>query len=74
MKDDKRYWLYVGNPGVAMLHRSDCGRCNDGRGNRPDNDHTKVNWYGFYATRGAADDAARSGGWELSEDICISWD
>lgn len=29
----ERYWVYVNEPNnKALIHRSDCGHCNDGRG------------------------------------------
>ena len=73
MQQQLRYWIYTGTPGVVMLHRSDCGRCKDGKGPVQDADHIGFNWYGFYPTRGTAIDAAASLGQKVSEDVCMNW-
>ena len=70
----RRYWLYTGTPGVTTLHRSDCGNCGDGKGRIPGTTtHIAQDWYGFYATRGAAIDAAASLGNQVREDVCMTW-
>ena len=69
-----RYWIYTGTPGVAKIHRSSCGHCLDGKGGGQKAEHIGAFWYGFYATKGAALDAAEAGGWELQEDGCMRWE
>lgn len=71
----RRYWIYTGTSGVSVLHRSDCGNCGDGKGRFPGTvtHHIAPDWYGFYATRGAAIDAAASLGNEVREDVCMNW-
>ena len=66
-----RYWIYAGVAGVATIHRSDCGHCDDAGMSAG---QIKEWWYGFYATRGAALDAARTlGGARVNWDRCMDW-
>ena len=74
MTDRLRYWIYIGVSGTATVHRSDCGHCNDGKGRESRAAHIETHWYGFYATRGAAIDAVDILGYQLNEDVCVSWD
>ena len=74
MAQDKRFWLYLGNPDIAMLHRSDCGHCNNGHG-RPDSPASVMAfWYGPYLTKGAAFDVAEAEGRKLQKDVCAGWE
>ena len=73
MEHKLQYWIYTGTPSVAMIHRSDCGNCNGGKGKIQKVGHIGDYWYGFYPTRGNAIDAAASLGGEVREDVCVSW-
>ena len=73
MPENIRYWLYTGNAGYGVIHKSSCAWCNNGKGIKSDIDHIAPGWYGFYATKGAAVDAAehwRVIPWECS--YCIT--
>ena len=69
-----RYWMYVGEWGVARIHRSDCGQCVDGKGPFQRAPHIGRDWYGFYPTRGTAIDAATATGYNIDEHLCVNWD
>ena len=73
MQQRLRYWIYTGTPNVAMIHRSDCGHCNDGKGQAKKAGHIADLWYGFYPTKGTAIDAGVSLGGDVVEDVCMNW-
>ena len=59
------YWVNAYEPSAATIHRSSCGYCKDGKG--PTGGilpHIALNWYGPYASRGAALDVIEAKGWE----------
>ena len=52
-----------------------CGHLQRRQGQRVESrSHWETHWYGFYATRGAAIDAVDILGYQLNEDVCVSWD
>ena len=71
-----RYWIYLGSPGDSIvIHRSDCGKCNDGKGVHRTLTHgIAPSWRGPYLTRGAAMDAVSTHhSAEAHEHLCMSW-
>ena len=65
-----RYWIYAADRSQVVIHRSDCSWCHDGKGRDGTAPHISRDWYGFYATRGAAADAVDAMGWEIYSGSC----
>lgn len=60
-----KYWVNIGTAGRAMIHVEQCMNA----GGDPHSLRTSNTWYGPYATRGAAIDAALATGRKVVEDI-----
>ena len=71
MPGEHRYWLYLTSPTAARIHREDCTSCTPT--SLDDEATPPVNWYGFYATRGAAYDAARVKREKVLDCSCMKW-
>ena len=63
----ERYWLNIGSPKFGVVH---VGTCAMRAGGDPEKGHFPGNWLGFYASRGAAIDAALATGRQAWEGLC----
>ena len=63
MPEGDQYWLNTGGH-KPIIHMAACNLCRDGKGIVSSVSHIANGWYGFYATYGAAVDAAHSKGYK----------